>query len=450
MAREVKKLSARSVTTLSKPGRHSDGDGLYLVVDPTGARRWLFLFRWQGKLKEMGLGGVTSVSLSEARDRAGAARKILAGGVNPIEARKASATEAEAVPTFGEFADALVDDIKSGFKNEKHRAQWSSTLKIHAASLRPLRVNEVQTEHVLAVLKPMWKHKQETASRLRGRIERVLDAAKAKGKRAGENPARWRGHLDQLLPRRRKLTRGHHPAMPYDAVPAFVKDLRDRDGLSALALEFTILTASRTSEIIGARWSEIDLKAKVWTIPAERIKAGREHRVPLTERALSILDEVALVKRDDFVFPGQKSSRSKDAPDKPRHMSNMAMAVLLNVRMGQPDFTVHGFRSSFRDWAGEATAFPREIAEAALAHVVGDETERAYRRGDALTKRRKLMEAWAGFVGTPKTDAKVSPLRPVKASWRISSCMGIGRPADKSRAPLDFPMLTMERRRSAA
>lgn len=404
MARAVKKLSARSVTTLTKPGRHGDGDGLYLVIDPSGARRWLFLFRWQGKLKEMGLGGVSAVSLAEARDKAAAARKLLDAGTNPIQARKVVPV---AVPTFGEFADDLVKEIGPGFRNAKHLWQWSHTLKTYAGPIRALTVDAVATEHVLGVLKPLWSTKQETASRLRGRIERVLDAAKAKGfiPSPWENPARWRGHLDKLLPRRKKLQRGHHPAMPYQDVPAFIGDLRQREAVSALALEFLIFCASRTGEVIGAKWPEIDREAKIWTVPPERMKTGKEHRVPLTARALVILDEAEKLKTSEFVFPGLR----KDKP-----LSNMAMATLLNDRMKLPDITVHGFRSSFRDWAGEATSFPREVTEAALAHTVGDEVERAYRRGDALEKRRKLMDAWARFINSPKAkDGTVTQFRKV-------------------------------------
>lgn len=405
MAREVKKLSARTVTTLTMPGRHGDGDGLYLVIDPSGARRWLFLFRWQGKLKEMGLGGVSTVSLADARDKAADARKQVKAGINPIEAKREAEAAAEAGKTFGQFADELVEDIKDGFRNEKHKWQWSHTLKTYAASLRPVPIEAVSTEHVLDVLKPLWSTKQETAARLRGRIERVLDAAKAKGIRIGDNPARWRGHLDHLLPRRQKLQRGHHPAMPYLDVPDFVVDLRKRDATAALALELTILCASRSGEVLGATWGEFDRKAKVWTIPGKRMKAGLEHRVPLTERALAILDAAEKMKQNEYVFPGARKGKP---------LSNMAMANLLKKRMKHEGLTVHGFRSSFRDWAGECTAFPRDVAEAALAHVVGDETERAYRRGDALAKRRKLMDAWARYINSPKAkDGTVTQFRKV-------------------------------------
>lgn len=393
MARAVKKLSARAAATLTKPGRHSDGDGLYLIVDATGAKRWLFLFRWQGKLKEMGLGGLTTVSLSEAREKALVARQILKAGENPIEKRRTAKEERVAVICFGAFAEEVVASLSQGFRNEKHKAQWASTLRTYAGPLWMKPIDAISTADVLNVLTPVWQTKAETASRLRGRIERILDAAKARGLRTGENPALWRGHLDKLLPARRKLTRGHHAAMPFDDVPAFMVDLRAREAIAGLALQFCILNASRSGEVLGARWSEIDRKTKVWTLPAIRMKAGIEHRVPLTDAALTILDRVEVVRRGEYVFPGQK-------PDRP--LSIMAMEMML--RRMKVDVTVHGFRSSFRDWAGESTSFPREIAETALAHVVGDATERAYRRGDALEKRRALMEAWSAFV-TTKSDA---------------------------------------------
>ena len=255
-------------------------------------------------------------------------------------------------------------------------------------------MDDIGTDDVLGVLVPIWQTKAETASRLRGRIERILDAAKAKGLRTGENPARWRGHLDKLLPPRRKLTRGHHAAMPFEDVPAFIADLRQREAVAGLALEFCILNASRSGEVLGARWSEIDRKARLWTIPAKRMKASVEHRVPLTDHALQILDRAEAIRTSEYVFPGYK----RDRP-----LSVMAMEMML--RRMKVDVTVHGFRSSFRDWAGERTAFPREIAETALAHVVGDATERAYRRGDALEKRRKLMDSWSAFIGEGRSGS---------------------------------------------
>ena len=396
MPRQLDRLSPRAVQTLTKAGRHADGGGLYLSVGPGEARRWVFLYRWRGRLKEMGLGGLSSVGLSKARLRAQAARELIADGIDPLEAKRANA----AVPTFGELADALVMDLGPQWRNSKHRAQWSSTLTTDAARLRPLAVDKIETVHVLETLKPIWSAKPETASRLRGRIERVLEAAKAKGFRAGENPARWRGHLDHLLPKRQKLSRGHHAALPFTDLPAFIGDLQDRKGTAALALEFAIYTAARSGEVRGARWSEIDLESKVWTVPADRMKAGRIHRVPLSARSLQVLESVLPLagdKPDARVFPAAKPGTA---------LSDAAFAALIKRMDRAGEITPHGFRSSFRDWAGEVSVFPREMAEAALAHVIGDATERAYRRGDALEKRRKMMEAWARYC-QPRTGNNV-------------------------------------------
>lgn len=401
MARQTNRLNARTVLALSAQGRHADGAGLYLVVDHNGAKRWSFLFRWQGKHKEMGLGGLSAVTLARARELASDARAKVADGVNPIEERKRD----KPVPTFGVVADELIASMSSEWKNAKHKAQWQMTLREYAKPLRAMAVDAIMTEDVLKALKPIWTTKPETASRVRGRIERVLDAAKALGHRTGENPAAWRGNLKNLLPAARKLSRGHHAALPYSKVPEFILHLRERPALAALALEWTILNAARSGETLGATWSEIDRANKVWTVPAPRMKSGREHRVPLTARALEILDQAALIRTDEspssFVFPGQRRGRP---------LSGLAMEMLLR-RMKAKEATVHGFRSSFRDWAGEATAFPREVAEAALAHQVGDETERAYRRGDALEKRRKLMDAWGAYCASAQSSDNVVSLR---------------------------------------
>jgi integrase len=390
------KLSARAAAT-AKPGRHGDGRGLYLVVSKTGARKWVFRFTFDGRVTEMGLGNA-AVSLASAREKAAEARKLVAGGANPIEARREAERIAAGKPTFGQCADALLVAKSPEWRNDKHRAQWAMTLAEYARPLRALPVDEIDTEAVLGVLQPLWQAKPETASRLRGRIETVLDAARAKGHiaRNEANPARWRGHLDKLLPKRQKLTRGHHAAMAFDDVPEFIGKLHERPAVAAIALEFLILTAARSGEVLGARWAEMDMVAKVWTVPAARMKAGCEHRVPLSGRALAILDEAANGRTGEFVFPGQRSDKS---------LSGMAMKMLLR-RMKAAGVTVHGFRSAFRDWCGEATSFPREIAEAALAHTAGDATERAYRRGDALEKRRTLMEAWAAFC-EPKESSNV-------------------------------------------
>jgi integrase len=398
MGREINRLSARGIAALAKPGRHADGGGLYLAVDKSGAKRWVFLFRRDGRLREMGLGGLTSVPLVKARELGAAARAVLQAGGDPIEDKRA---EAPRVPTFGQAADAFIEAMSPEFRNAKHIAQWKMTLTDYAAALRAKPIDAITTEDVLGVLQPLWLAKPETASRLRGRIERVLDAAKAKGHRNGENPALWRGHLSNLLPKAKKLSRGHHAAMDFREVPAFVGELRARQAVSARALEFTILTAARSGETLGATWAEIDLKAAVWRIPGVRMKAGREHRVPLSTAALTILSEMAQLGEDGgaFVFPGARRGRP---------LSVMAMEMIL--RRMKMEITTHGFRSSFRDWAGEVSPFPREVAEAALAHVVGDATERAYRRGDALEKRRLMMEAWAGYC-EPSKVGNVVPIR---------------------------------------
>ena len=400
MVRKTQRLSTRSVLTTGKPGKHADGGGLYLIVDKAGAKRWAFIFRFKGKQREMGLGGIDAVTLSKARQLAEEKRALVQDGINPIEHRK----QQRATPTFGEVADLLIASMASEWKNEKHRAQWKMTLQEYAKPLRSIPVDEIGTDDVLKVLRPIWTAKPETASRVRGRIERVLDAAKALGHRSGENPAVWRGHLANLLPKRAKLTRGHHPAMAYVDVPTFLASLRARRAVAARALEFTILTAARSGETLGAMWQEIDLVAKVWTVPAARMKAGKEHRVPLSSRALEILDEIAKLRtsreQTAYLFPGERQKRP---------LSAMAMEMVLR-RMAITNATVHGFRSAFRDWAGERSTFPREVAEAALAHQVGDETERAYRRGDALEKRRKLMEAWTGY-GAGAIGGKVVAMR---------------------------------------
>jgi integrase len=376
------RLTARKVKT-AKQGKYSDGGNLYLIVSGSGARKWVLRFTWRGAAKEMGLGSASMVTLSDARDRAAEARRLVANGINPIEERKRD----KGIPTFGALANDVCEVLSAGFRNDKHKAQWRMTLDTYAAPLRTKPVDTIGTGDVLAVLKPIWSEKPETASRLRGRIEKVLDAAKAKGFRTAENPARWRGHLDHLLPKPLKLSRGHHAAMPYEELPAFTGELRDRQATAALALEFCILTAARSGEVLGCQWSEIDLDKNVWTVPAHRMKAGREHRVPLSRRAAAILGDLRKANLGPFVFPGQ--SRNKP-------LSNMAMDMMLR-RMKRDAVTVHGFRSSFRDWAGNVSNFPREITETALAHVIGDKAEQAYRRSDALEKRRKLMDAWAAY-----------------------------------------------------
>lgn len=409
MARAINRLSSRFVQTVKTPGRYADGMGLYLKVDPppkkvdsppkpdaVGAKRWVFMFTWEGGRREMGLGsaGVGGTGVGDARDLAEAARGLLKAGLNPIEERRKPPPVVAEARTFGEVAEGLVGDLAGSWKSAKHEKQWSASLKTHAAVIWKTPVADVDTEAVLLALRPIWSRIPETASRVRGRIEHVLDAARVQGEISGpwENPARWKGHLARLLGKRQTLSRGHHAALPFADIPAFMADLRARDAMSAVALEFTILTVARTGETIGATLGEIDRKAGLWSIGGERMKAGRPHRVPLSPRALELVASVWPDTVDPAapLFPGPKGKR----------LSNMAMDMLLR-RMGRDAITVHGFRSCFRDWAGESTNFPRDVVEAALAHVVGDQTERAYRRGDALLKRRRLMEAWAGYCARP-------------------------------------------------
>lgn len=383
------KLSARQVATLTEPNVYSDGGGLYLRVRASG-RSWFYIGTLHGKRIELGLGPALDVSLAKARVRAEEIRTMLIDGIDPrVERDKAKIKEKPAV-TFGAFAMELVDDIEDGFKNPKHRQQWRNTIKSYAQPLFDVPINEVTTEQILAVLQPIWLSKAETASRLRGRIERVLDVARVKGLRSGENPARGRGHLDLLLPKRSKASVKHHPALPFTEVASFMAKLRKRPAVAARALEFTILTAARSGEKRGMTWAEVDLEHKLWTVPAGRMKAQAQHQVPLSDAAMAALltlKEEGL-KPTDFVFPAPRGGS----------LSDMALSQLLK-RMGYGHVTVHGFRSTFRDWAGDKTRFGREEVEMALAHTVASSVERAYRRGRALEKRRELMTAWAAYCG---------------------------------------------------
>jgi integrase len=398
------KLTARGAATL-KPGKYGDGGGLWLHVSESGNGRWVYRFQIAGKVSEAGLGSRDVVSLAEAREAASAARKLAKSGISPVAEKRKAATAIRAKPPFGEIANALIAAKESQWRNEKHRAQWRMTLETYAAPLRSRPVDEIDTADVLGVLKPLWQRAPETASRLRGRIEAVLDAAKAQGYRSGENPAAWRGHLSHLLPKRGKLTRGHHAAMPYPNVPAFVAQLREQESVSALALEFLILTATRLGEVLGARWDEIDLEAKVWTAPAERMKAAREHRIPLSSRALAILEKLSEARTGELLFPGRRVNQP---------LSTSTLLIFMRA-LGVETATIHGFRSAFRDWAGNETHFPREVCEAALAHSVGGAVEQAYRRGDALEKRRALMDAWAAYCEPATTAGNVIPLRATPA-----------------------------------
>jgi integrase len=400
MARGLNLLSAQTVKTITKEGRHADGGGLYLVVRKRGTlveRLWVFRYsrgaRAEKRDSVISLGPARDLSLANARELAKLCRGALLAGQDP---RAAIAPPSEA-PTFGREADDYIDSIEPGMRNTKHVAQWRMTLgDVYCKALREKAVDRIGTEDILAVLKPIWLTKPETAQRIRGRIERVLDAAKVRQKRTGENPARWRGHLEHLLPSARRLVRGHHAAVPWRDMPTFMRRLKALDSVSALALEWTILTCARTGETIGATWPEIDIEQAVWTIPAARMKAHREHRVPLSARCLEILAEAKSLG-GVHVFPARKPKKA---------LSIMAMAECLKGL--DPAVTVHGFRSSFRDWVSEATSFSGELAEAALAHVVKDKTERAYRRGDALERRRELMAAWERFCLPPVAENVVS------------------------------------------
>jgi integrase len=384
MARTFNRLNARRIATTTKPGRHADGGNLYLAVSESGARSWVFMYRLHGRTKEIGLGSARDLPLARAREIAAGHRAKLAEGLEPVGKRSAVGDS-----TFGQIAEEVVRSLRPSWRNERHAAQWETTLREYAAPLWRVPVDKITTEHVLTVLRPLWSTRNETASRLRSRIERVLDAAKANGLREGENPARWRGHLDQLLPKKQRLERKHHDAMPYNDLPAFLERLQAFEGVTARALEFCILTASRTNEVLGARRSEFDLVANTWKVPASRMKGGREHIVPLSDRAAKI---IASMPEGEFVFPGRFPGS---------HLSDSMLLHLLTRRMGV-DATVHGFRSSFRDWCGDCTHHQRETVEAALAHAIENATEAAYRRSTALQKRRDLMKAWeAGLLWHP-------------------------------------------------
>ena len=382
----------------AQPGATADGDGLYLKVGPTGAASWQFRYQIDGKRRMMGLGACSVLTLAEARDKAAEARKLAKQGIDPLEARKAAeVAEKAAVTTFKTAALDYIESHRAGWRNAKHGQQWENTLAQYVyPKFGDKPVNEVSTEDVLGALKPIWSGKPETANRVRNRIELVLDAARAKGLASGINPAAWRGHLDKLLPKRSKVSREHHAAMDYRDVPAFFKRLTtERDSLSALALQLTILTACRTSEVLLATWDEFDIDKRLWTIPGARMKAAVAHRVPLSDAALALLDTIMRMGRGKgYLFPGAKAGKP---------LSNMAMTMVLR-KLGHGDLTVHGFRSTFRDWAAEETHYPNIVAEMALAHTVKDEVEAAYRRGDLLEKRRALMADWASYCSTKSAE----------------------------------------------
>jgi integrase len=392
-------------------GMYADGAGLYLQVTSKGAKSWIYRFSLHGKPREMGLGSLTAVGLADARSKAAACRTLRQDGVDPIEARRAqhaqAALDAAKAITFKEAAERYIGVHRAGWKAAKHPKLWENTLATYAYPvIGKVSVQAVDTSLVLKILEPIWSTKPETAGRVRGRIEAIMDWAKSRGIRQGENPARWRGHLQYQLPARSKVRRvKHHAALPYAELPEFMVTLREQEGIGARALEFAILTAARTGEIIGATKGEADAAEKLWTVPAVRMKAGREHRVPLSSRALAILQEMTDPRNGEntFIFPGGKRGRP---------LSNMAMATVLR-RMDRDDITVHGFRSTFRDWAAECANYPNEVVEMALAHAVSDKVEAAYRRGDLFEKRRQLMADWEAYCTTPKAAVRsaVVPMR---------------------------------------
>lgn len=390
-------LTAKRVEREKRPGRYRDDRNLYLVVINPNNRSWDFRYMIDGRERHMGLGPVHTVDLAEARQRARAARLLLLDGIDPIEhkrAEKACRAAAKAkLLTFREASEAFFNQHEGKWSNVKHRLQFVSTLKTYAFPvLGNMAVDQITTPEVLRAIEPHWLSKTETMNRVRGRIESVLDWATVRGYRSGDNPARWKGHLSEVLPARGQVAKvNHHAALPHPDMPPFMAELRKREGVAARALEFSILTVARTGEVIGAQWSEFDLDAKLWKVPPGRMKGGREHRVALSDRAVALLRVLPTEDGNDFVFLGSRPGSG---------LSHMAMMQVLK-RMGHDDITVHGFRSSFRDWCAERTNYPREVAEMALAHVIDDKTEAAYRRGDLLRKRQQLAEAWSKYCTSP-------------------------------------------------
>lgn len=402
---KANKLTQLQASKLKSPGLYGDGAGLWLKVTDHGSKSWIFRFTFEGRERWMGLGPYPDVSIAEARENATELRKMVRSGINPLQVKQDQAAaglaaKAKAVITFDWCAAQYVEAHKDSWKNAKHVAQWINTLGTYAKPvIGPLAVDKIDTDHVMKILEPIWSTKSETASRLRGRIESVLDWATTMKHRTGENPARWKGHLDNLLPRLKKKARvQHHPALPLAEMPTFMVRLKSQAGTAALALQFTILTAARSGEVRGMTWGEVDFQNRMWVVPAERMKAGDEHRVPLSGNALQVLQNAkaaTALLNTPLVFPGTTYTKSTgtDSPTlKP--LSDMSLTAVLR-RMGITDITVHGFRSTFRDWAAEDTNYPRDMAEMALAHTIGNKAEAAYRRGDMLEKRRAMMNDWA-------------------------------------------------------
>jgi integrase len=409
MARAANRLSAAKVLKTAKPGRYPDGLGLYLFVGPAGNKSWVFRYRRQGRLHDLGLGATHTVSLAEARGKALALRKMRVDGVDPLEEKAAKRVRAgidtAKAMTFEQCAEAYIAAHRAGWRDTDTAKQWHASLVIDAYPVfGSLPVQAVDVGLIMKAIEPIWTVKTETASRVRGRIENILDWATTRGHRSGENPARWKGHLENLLPKKNKVRAvEHHAALPYVEIADFLVELRSRRAISARTLEFLILTGTRTGEAIGARWSEIDLAARIWVIPAGRMKARKEHRVPLSGAAIAIIEKLHGVRQNDFVFPGLSDGSIKES----------AMRMLLAKSLGHGNLTIHGFRSTFRDWAAERTNFAREICEAALAHAIGNAVEAAYRRGDLFEKRRQLMEAWGRFCSVPAISGDVVALAPM-------------------------------------
>jgi integrase len=400
------KLSALKVAKATKRGMYGDGAGLWLRVASPGVRSWSFRYQIARRVREMGLGPLHSVSLAEARERVAKYRKQLLDGIDPMEARDAERAHAKLAArrsmTFRQAAEIYIEAHRPSWRSTKHASQWEATLATYAHPVcGDISVQEIDLPIVMRVLEPLWRSKTETASRLRGRIEAVLDWAKVRGYRQGENPARWRGHLENLLPARAKVRRvQHHPALPYAELGAFMVELRKQESVAARALEFAILTAARTGEVLGARFDEID-PARIWVIKPERMKGLRQHRVPLSDPALAIVEQARALAVGDLIFPGRK----RDTP-----LSGPSMPHVLE-RMGRKDISVHGFRSTFADWASEQSAYPNEVVEMALAHAIASAVEAAYRRGDLFEKRRRLMDDWARFCEAPAADGHVVAMR---------------------------------------
>ena len=405
MSRVKNKLAARTVETKKTPGIYADGGGLYLRVTKSLTKNWAFIYVMDGKRTEMGLGSVDKLSLVKAREKATELTKQIANSIDPLTERRAQDNERKAqqakMMTFDQCAQAYIAAHRASWKNPKHIQQWENTLAQYALPFfGELDVMRVDTNLITQCLEPIWLTKNETAGRVRGRIESILDWATARKYRTGENPARWRGHLDKLLAKPSKVqVIKHHAALPYEQLSEFITLLQLQAGIAAKCLEFTVLTAARTGESIGAVWDEIDLVAKTWTIPAIRMKAKREHSVPLSSPALAILEEMAATRTNDYIFPGNRKG-----------LSNMAMAAVLK-RMGRTDITVHGFRSTFSDWTAESTAYSTEVREMSLAHTIKNQAEAAYRRGALMEKRTRLMADWARFCYAPKLSADVTPIR---------------------------------------